>query len=109
MLIVYSRITPPADLCRGSLEVAEDALLGVDRGGTVVGDFEGRTARGELVGILLFQRAGKLTLLEAYSMDGQIKEESGEFELPTIDSVNLLEWEPVPGHPNVRVPVKSPK
>ncbi|MGD0730921.1 MAG: hypothetical protein ABR956_06635 [Terracidiphilus sp.] len=83
--------------------------MGVDRRETVVGDFEGRTARGELVGILLFQRAGKLTLLEVYSMDGQIRQESGEFGLPTIDSMKLLVWESVPGRPNVRVAAKSPE
>lgn len=83
--------------------------MGLDRRETVVGDFEGKTARGELVGVLLFQRAGRLTELEVYSMDGQIKEESGEFGLPIIDSVNLLVWEPVPGHPNFRTVAKSPK
>lgn len=91
------------------LDVAERAPLGLDSRETVVGDFEGKTARGELVGVLLFQRAGRLTELEVYSMDGQIKEESGKFGLPTIESVNLLVWEPVPGHPNVRVVAKSPK
>ena len=91
------------------LDVAESAPLGLDRGETVVGDFDGKTARGELVGVLLFQRKGRLTELEVYSMDGQIKEESGKFGLPTIDSMNLLVWEPVPGHPNVRVAAKFPK
>jgi hypothetical protein len=92
-----------------NLEIAESAPLGLDRGESVVGDFGGKTARGELVGVLLFQRAGRLTLLEVYSMDGQVKEESGEFGLPTIDSLSLLVWEPLPGHPNVKVPAKSPK
>lgn len=91
------------------LEVANSAPLGMDRGETVVGDFEGKTARGELVGVLLFQRAGRLTELEVYSLDGQLKEKSGEFGLPIIDSMNLLVWEPVPGHPNFRVAAKSPK
>jgi len=91
------------------LDVAESAPLGLDRSETVVGDFDGKTARGELVGVLLFQRKGRLTELEVYSMDGQIKEESGKFGLPTIDSMNLLVWEPVPGHPNVRVAAKFPK
>jgi hypothetical protein len=40
---------------------------------------------------------------------GQVKEESGEFGLPTIDSLNLLVWEPVPGRPGFRVAAKSPK
>jgi hypothetical protein len=91
------------------LDVAESAPLGLDPGEKVVGDFEGKTLRGELVGALLFQRAGKLTELEVYSMDGQIKEQSGEFSLPIIDSMNPLVWEPLPGNPGVKVPVKSPK
>jgi hypothetical protein len=91
------------------LEVAESAPLGSERGERVVGDFSGETARGELVGALLFQSAGKLTELEVYSMDGQIKGDSQEFGLPTIDSMNLLVWEPSPGHPNTWVPAKSPK
>jgi hypothetical protein len=91
------------------LEVVEDTPLGSDRGGRVVGDFEGKTARGELVGVLLFQNAGKLTELEVYSMDGQIKGESSEFGLPVIDGMNLLVWEAVPGKPNVWVAAKSPK
>jgi len=88
------------------MDVLEGAPLGLDRGETVVGDFGGKTARGELVGVLLFQRAGILTELEVYSVDGQV---AGEFGLPTIDSLNLLEWEPLPGHPNVKVQAISPK
>jgi hypothetical protein len=91
------------------LDVAESAPLGLDRPGKLVGDFGGKTAQGEPVGVLLFQHAGKLTELEVYSKDGQIKEESGEFGFPTIDSMNVMVWEPVPGHPNVRVAAKSPK
>ena len=41
-------------------------------------------------------------------MDGQIKGDSPEFGLPMIDSMNLLVWEPVPGMPNMRRPIKSP-
>jgi hypothetical protein len=90
-------------------EIAESAPLGSDYGERVVGDFEGKTARGELVGVLLFQSAGKLTELEVYSMDGEIKGDSQEFGLPTTDSMNLLIWEPLPGHPNTRDPARSPK
>ena len=43
------------------MDVLESAPLGRDRGETVIGDFGGKTARGELVGVLLFQRAGRLT------------------------------------------------
>ena len=90
------------------LEVAEGASLGRDRGRRVIGDFEGKTERGELVGVLLFQRSGKLELLEVYSMDGQIVGDSSEFGLPSLDSLKLLEWEPVPGSPNVKRPIRFP-
>lgn len=52
------------------LEVAEGAPLGKDCGDKLVGDFAGKTAQGDLVGVLLFQREGKLTELEVYSIDG---------------------------------------
>ena len=90
------------------LEVAEGLSLGRDRGQRVIGDFEGKTQRGELVGALLFQRGGKLELLEVYSMDDQIAGDSSEFGLPLLDSLRLLEWEPVPGHPSVKRQIKSP-
>jgi hypothetical protein len=91
------------------LQVSESAPLGIDRGETVVGDFEGKTAREELVGILLFQQAGKLTELEVYSMDGLIKGGSSEFGLPALDTVMALQWEPVPGMPNFKRAIKSPE
>jgi hypothetical protein len=91
------------------LDVAESAPLGLDRSEKVVGDFGGKTARGELVGVLLFQSAGRLTELEVYSIDGQIEGDSPEFGLPTIGSMELLVWEPLPGRPNVKVSAKSPK
>jgi len=43
----------------------------------------GRTQKGELVGVLLFQAGGKLCELEIYSLDG----EANEFGLPMIDSL----------------------
>ena len=39
-------------------------------------------------------------------MDGQIKGDSPEFGLPMIDSMNLLVWEPVPGMPSMRRPIR---
>jgi hypothetical protein len=91
------------------LQVTEGAPLGTDHGERLIGDFEGRTAREELVGILLFQSAGKLIELEIYSMDGQIKGDSSEFGLPLIDSMSVLQWEPIPGRPNAKRAVKSPE
>ncbi|MGA7244161.1 MAG: hypothetical protein WBX19_13305 [Terracidiphilus sp.] len=92
------------------LEVAEGAPLGRDIGERIIGDFEGKTPRGELVGVLLFQRGGKLELLEVYSWDAQLpRDNSSEWALPTIDSMVSLVWEPSPHNPNIRIPVRSPK
>lgn len=67
-------------------------------------DYEGRTASGELVGVLLFQDGGKITELEVYSIDGEIQDPSGVFGGPLLASLQMLEWEPLPGNPNIRVP-----
>lgn len=92
------------------LEVAEGAPLGRDIGQRVIGDFEGKTPRGERVGILLFQRGGKLELLEVYSFDAQLpRDDSSEWGLPTIDSLVPLVWQPSPNNPNIRIPARSPK
>jgi hypothetical protein len=87
------------------LQVAEGVALGKDFNQRVIGDFAGRTAKGELVGVLLFQRDRKLELLEIYSMDGLVE---GKFGLPTLESLKMLEWVPSPHNPNVRV-LKSPE
>lgn len=87
------------------LQVSNEAPVGRDLNGRVIADFAGRTEKGELVGVLLFQRDRKLELLEIYSMDGLAQ---GEFGLPTLDSLTLLEWQPSPNNPNIRVP-KSPE
>jgi hypothetical protein len=47
----------------------------------------GRTAKGELVGVILFQNAGKLSGLEGYSLNGEIQGDSHEFAFPTIESL----------------------
>lgn len=90
------------------IKVSDDALPVESLNEHLVGDFEGRTAKGELVGVLIFQKHGKLTLLEVYSYDGLIQSEDQKFDLPVIGSLQRLEWEPVPGFPNVRRPIKSP-
>jgi hypothetical protein len=82
------------------LQVAEGVALGKDFNQRVIGDFAGRTAKGELVGVLLFQRDRKLELLEIYSMDGLVE---GKFGLPTLESLKRLEWVPSPHNPNYRV------
>ena len=54
-------------------------------------DLWGRTVKGELVGVLLFQNDGKLCELEAYSVDGEVQGESNEFDFPGIQSLRELE------------------
>lgn len=92
------------------LVIADGAPPGRDIGQSIIGDFEGKTPRGELVGVLLFQRGGKLELLEVYTCDAQLPhEDSSEWGLPTTDSMVPLVWEPSPQNPNIRIPVRSPK
>jgi hypothetical protein len=64
----------------------------------VIGDLCGKTAKGEIVGVLLFQDAGKLSELEVYSLDGMIHDDSPEFGLPTIDSLSAYVEVPLHGH-----------
>jgi hypothetical protein len=67
------------------LKVDEGAPLGDRNAHSPLCDFMGRTAKGELVGVMLFQGGGKLSCLEGYSLDG----EAGppDFGFPTIDSL----------------------
>jgi hypothetical protein len=85
------------------LAISDSATLGKDRGERIVGDFAGHTVDRSPVGILIFQENGKLAELEVYSMD-----DLGEFGLPLLESVQVLEWEPSPHDPNVRIP-RSPE
>ncbi|MGC2616734.1 MAG: hypothetical protein WA354_22060 [Terracidiphilus sp.] len=91
------------------LDVPVGAPQGKDAGETIVGDFAGKTQRGELVGVLLFQKAGRLIELEVYSVDGQIKGDSSEFGLPLIESMTLIVWEPIPGRPEAKKSTNFPK
>jgi len=70
------------------LIVAEEASLGKSDGGRVICDLQGKTAKGEIIGVLLFQDAGKLSSLEVYSLDGEIQNDTQEFGLPVIESLN---------------------
>lgn len=76
--------------------------------GNIVCDVFGTTPENEKAGILLFQKEGRLDLLEIYSFDAGLYGETPEYGLPTIESLEFPEWEPVPGFPNVRRPLKSP-
>ena len=51
----------------------------------MLGDLIGRTSKGELVGLMLFQGGGRLSCLEVYSLDGAAG--PPEFGFPTIESL----------------------
>lgn len=74
------------------LVVAANLPLGCLPTSRIVCDLEGDTAKGELVGVLLFQDDGKLSELEAYSIDGMILSESNEYGFPTIESLRELRF-----------------
>jgi hypothetical protein len=70
------------------LRVVDGVPMGTSNIGRVIGDLCGKTARGEIVGVLLFQDAGRLSELEVYSLDGEIQGNTPEFGLPTIESLS---------------------
>jgi hypothetical protein len=69
-----------------SLYVKEDTPLGTCSS-NVISDFVGVTPEGKKVGLLLFQKNGKLDLLEEYELDVM----EGDWGFPVIDS--LEEWQ----------------
>lgn len=71
-----------------TLFVAEDAPPGRQMRHRLVCDLLGETAKGELVGVILFQNGGKLSLLEAYSLDGAVG--PPEFGWPTVESLRAF-------------------
>jgi hypothetical protein len=64
---------------------ASDAPDGEHQRATIISDFHGTTAEGGLVGLILFQKHGRIDLLEAYSVDGAVG--PPEFGFPTIESL----------------------
>ena len=72
------------------LEVSEGTPLGRALRGRLICDLLGRTAKGELVGVLLFQDDGRICELEAYSVDGLIQSDSNEYSFPIIESLREL-------------------
>jgi hypothetical protein len=82
------------------LVVRDGVPLGVSQSGRVISDLWGRTEKGELVGVLLFQDDGIICELEAYSMDGEVQDDGNEYEFPTIQSLRELEAgePPAPNH-----------
>ena len=55
--------------------------------GNIVCDVEGTTAENEKAGVLLFQKNGRLDLMEIYSLDAGYYSETPEYGLPTIESL----------------------
>jgi hypothetical protein len=80
------------------LRVVDGVPMGTSSMGRVIGDLYGKTAKDEIVGVLLFQDAGKLSELEVYSLDGIIHGDLPEFGLPTTDSLSAYVEAPLPGH-----------
>ena len=68
------------------LHVDEGSPLGTGSS-SVIADVDGRTPEGKKIGVLLFQRDGKLSILEVYSMDVI----EGEWGFPVYES--LQTWE----------------
>ena len=69
-----------------ALHVDEGSPLGTGSS-SVIADVDGRTPEGKKIGVLLFQRDGKLSILEVYSMDVI----EGEWGFPVYES--LQTWE----------------
>jgi hypothetical protein len=69
-----------------ALHVDEGAPLGTSSN-RVIADVDGMTSEGKRIGVLLFQKDGRLTILEVYSMD--IIE--GDWGFPVIGSLQKYE------------------
>jgi hypothetical protein len=54
----------------------------------IISDAFGKTQQGNGVGVILFQKEGKLTELEVYSLDTV----EGNWGLPVLDSLQTYEW-----------------
>ena len=67
---------------------APSADLGV---GNIVCDVFGTTTANEKAGILLFQKEGRLDLMEIYSLDAGLYGDTPEYGLPTIESLEFPE------------------
>jgi hypothetical protein len=74
-----------------SLHVDQDAALGTSSN-SVISDAVGLTPDGKKIGVLLFQKDGKLTLLESYLLD--IIE--GNWDFPVFDSLQTWESSGIP-------------
>ena len=72
-----------------NLHVDENAPLGANPHG-LVADVLGKTCDGQQVGVILFHKDGKLSLLEVYALSLI----EGAFGLPSLDSLQTSEWGP---------------
>lgn len=70
-----------------NLHIDENAPPGSDPHG-LVADMLGKTCDGQQVGVILFHKDRKLSLLEVYAL-GLIE---GAFGLPSLDSLQTSEW-----------------
>lgn len=86
-----------------------DAPEAEHRADKIVCDVFGTTPENEKAGIFLFQKDGRLDLMEIYSLDAGLYGDTPEYRLPTIKGLEFPEWKPVPGFPNVRRPIKFPE
>ena len=74
-----------------SLHLEDGVSLGASSN-TVISDVVGKTPEGKRIGVLLFQKDGKLTLLESYLLD--IVE--GNWDFPVLESLQTLESSGIP-------------
>jgi hypothetical protein len=65
-----------------SLQISADIPSVSSCDGKIISDQVGRTAKGELVGAILWQEQGRLSELEVYSVDGQTVENTCGLPLP---------------------------
>ena len=71
------------------LSAVEGAPLGNMQSGRIICDLIGKTAKSELVGLMLFQNGGKLSCLEGYSLDAEIG--PPEFGFPVLEGLGEFE------------------
>jgi hypothetical protein len=81
-----------------SLHVEEGVALGRSSN-AVISDVVGKTPEGKKIGVLLFQKNGKLSILEVYEMDVI----EGDWGFPVYES--LQTWEDVGGPPTIIWPL----
>ena len=69
----------------------ETAPLGAVKAERIVGDFVGATAKGESVGVILFQDDGRLSELEIYPFS-DFENKTPDSNFPLIESLKQLKF-----------------